>query len=68
MDENNGDQKTSKRFLKVYYRHYEHSNKPHPVIRLAGIYLSQLDFKIGDKIEVSTEPGRIVITKANIAL
>lgn len=57
----------SKRLLKVYRGHYclryGHVYKPHPVIRLGGIYLSVLDFQIGDKIEVQTERGKIVITK-----
>ena len=51
---------------KVYRGYQKRSRyvlKEHPIIRLSGIYLSDFDFKIGDKIEVSTEKGRIVITK-----
>ena len=59
--------KSSKRQLKVYRGHhqlrYRHTFKAHPVIRLGGLYLSQLDFQIGDAIEVTTEQGRIIITK-----
>ncbi len=59
----------SKRKLKVYRGHFclrfGHAYKAHPVIRLGGIYLSALDFHIGDVIEVSAEKGRIVITKVN---
>ena len=57
-----------KRILKVYSGYYcssiGHRYKSHPVIRLEGIYLSAIDFQIGDKIEVTTEHGRILITKA----
>jgi len=53
----------SKRLMKVYYNHYPEAKEPHPVIRLGGIYLSRLDFQIGDEIEVVVEPGKIVITK-----
>jgi hypothetical protein len=61
-----------KRRKKVYYS-FRHStsrlaNKPngklYPVIHLAGNYLAESDFKIGDAIEVSVKPGEIVITKA----
>ena len=52
-----------KRRLKVYYGHHSHSYRQHPVIRLAGKYLSNLDFKIGDTIEITMELGRISITK-----
>lgn len=57
----------SKRILKVYRGSYclrfGRIYKAHPVIRLGGLYLSALDFKIGDMIEVQTERGKIVITK-----
>jgi hypothetical protein len=52
-----------KRRLKVYYGHHGSSYKQHPVIRLAGKYLANLDFKIGDTVEISMELGRISITK-----
>ena len=59
----------SKRKLKVYRGHYQlgfrRIFKPHPVIRIGGHYLTQLGFQVGDMIEVSTEKGRIVITKVN---
>ena len=62
-----------KRKKKVYYS-FRHStarvaNKPpgklYPVIHLAGNYLSESDFKIGDSIDVYLTPGKIVITKAS---
>lgn len=37
--------------------------KKHPFIRLSGKYLQKSDFNVGDKIEVTLETGRIVITK-----
>lgn len=52
-----------KRRLKIYYGHHGNSYKQHPVIRLAGKYLSNLDFKIGDTIEITMELGRISIAK-----
>ena len=59
--------KFSKRLMKVYRGHYligySRSLKAHPVIRMGGIYLSHLGFQVGDAIEVSTEQGRITITK-----
>ena len=52
-----------KRIMTVYYGHHSNSYKRHPVIRLAGEYLSNVDFKIGDKIEISMEINCIVINK-----
>jgi hypothetical protein len=54
---------TKKRRLKVYYGHHGNSYKQHPVIRLAGEYLKNSDFKIGDTVEITVELGRINITK-----
>jgi hypothetical protein len=53
----------TKRRLKVYYGHHGNSYRQHPVIRLAGKYLSKLDFKIGDTVEITMELGRISIEK-----
>ena len=66
MPESN--QTPSKRVLKVYRGHHcsgirHQIYKPHPVIRLGGVYLSALDFQIGDMIEVEVRRGEIVITK-----
>ena len=52
-----------KRILKVYYGHHSNSYKQHPVIRLGGFYLSSVDFKIGDAVEVTLEHNQIVIKK-----
>ena len=52
-----------KRTMKVYYGHHSRSFSKHPVIRLGGKYLSNMDFKIGDAIEITTEFGRISIVK-----
>lgn len=52
------------RTRKVYYGHYDYeARSPHPVIRLGGKYLEEYGFKIGDTIDVTMEPQRIVITK-----
>ena len=57
------DSTIKKRRMKVYYGHNSSSYKRHPVIRLAGKYLSNLDFKIGDTIEITLGMGSISITK-----
>jgi hypothetical protein len=53
----------NKRTLTVYYGYHGRAYKRHPVIRLAGEYLSKLDFKIGDKIEITMEHNLILINK-----
>jgi Toxin SymE, type I toxin-antitoxin system len=61
-----------KRKKKVYYSYRPSTsriaNKPpgklYPVIHLAGNYLAESGFKVGDAIEVYMKPGKIVITKA----
>ena len=73
MNNSENIQDTPKRRKKVYYAFRlstsrlmfnKRGGKRYPVIHLAGNYLSDSDFKIGDIIEVSLRPGRIVITKA----
>lgn len=59
----------SKRLYKVYYGNYTYTNERHPLIRLKGKYLSNLNFKIGDVIEITFEDNRIIIEKVvNIKL
>lgn len=53
----------NKRILKVYYGYHGKPFVKHPLIRLAGKYLAAMDFRVGDEIEVSVEPHRILITK-----
>jgi hypothetical protein len=58
-----------KRMYKVYYGNYTYTNERHPLIRLKGKYLNDLNFKIGDVIEITFEDNRIVIEKlVNIKL
>ena len=67
MSEENGNGK--KRLYKVYYGNYAYTNERHPLIRLKGKYLNELNFKIGDVIEITFEDNRIVIEKVvNIQL
>ena len=54
------------RTLKVYYGYHGRPYAQHPVIRIKGKYLTALDFKIGDTVEVSLEKGRIVITNKKV--
>jgi hypothetical protein len=51
------------RKLKVYYGSSPPLYQTYPVIRLAGKYLFNQGFKIGDEVEVIFEDERIVITK-----
>ena len=59
----------SKRLLKVYYQHYAMCSspvlKPYPVIRIGGLYLTALNFDIGDTIEVTLENEKITIAKVH---
>jgi len=53
------------RTLKIQYGHYPDSYKRHPVIRLAGCWLSNYDFQIGDSVILQMEKGQIHISKAD---
>jgi hypothetical protein len=73
MDNPESNTNLPRRKKKVYYAfrptisHAEYrkqSGKPYPVIHLAGNYLAESDFKIGDAIEVYLKPGEIIIKKA----
>jgi len=52
-----------KKLYKVYYGNYTYTNELHPMIRLKGKYLNELNFKIGDVIEITFEDNRIIIEK-----
>ncbi len=49
----------------VYSRHYNRNGNitHHPYIRLAGKYLENIGFNIGDRINIQIEQGKITITK-----
>lgn len=69
MSEEQNDQLTQRRNMKVYYGHYSNRYNivRHPVIRLKGHYLSVLgDFKVGDTVQVSITKGEITIKKVII--
>jgi hypothetical protein len=51
------------RRLKVYCGHHGPPYKQHPVIRLAGKYLTMFDFKVGDRVEITMEQNLILISK-----
>ena len=59
----NENSSPTKKIRKVYYGFYPHCKKPHPVINLKGLYLSRMNFEIGDSIDVVMEPGLITIRK-----
>jgi hypothetical protein len=52
-----------KRRLKISYGYHGNSFKKRPFIRLCGDYLSKMDFKIGDRIEISMQQDCILISK-----
>lgn len=61
-----GKNGSQRRIKKVYYAYYDYERwPPHPVIHLAGKYLKEFGFNIGDHIEVTLEPQRISITKVS---
>lgn len=60
---NKKKEESSKRTYKVYYGNYPYTNERHPLIRLKGKYLNELNFKIGDVLEITFERKRIVIEK-----
>ena len=65
LAEKGSDKNGSRRRInKVYYAYYDHERwPPHPVIHLAGKYLKQYGFNVGDRIEVVVEPDQISIRK-----
>ena len=61
-----GDNKSSNlntRRLKIQYGNYANSYRRFAVIKLAGHWLSDFDFHIGDSIELRPEKGEIRILK-----
>lgn len=57
--------KVMKRQLKVYYGFHRKSYKKHPVIHLAGNYLTKIGFNTGDIIEVTLFENVVTIRKNN---
>lgn len=53
----------STRRLKVYYSCIGKAFKQTPMIRLCGCYLANMDFKIGDRIDVTVGKNEISIRK-----
>ncbi len=53
-----------RRQQKVYYKHHDYKGGYfHPHIRIAGKYLKEFDFNVGDSIEVYVTKGKITILK-----
>ena len=53
-----------RRKQKVYYGNYAYEGGYfHPLIRIAGKFLKDFDFNVGDSIEVNVSMGQITITK-----
>lgn len=49
---------------KVYYEFYSYNDeKAHPLIKIAGNYLEQFGFMIGDRIKVQIEKEKILIER-----
>ena len=53
----------SNRPLKVYETSGYHY-KPTPTIIMKGQWLEEFGFKVGEKIEVQCEEGKLIVTKA----
>ena len=47
--------------MKVYKGYHHRSYQPHPLIRLKGLHLAKLGFKIGDSIYIEMSQGHIHI-------
>jgi len=55
---------TRRRKQKVYYGNYQYQGGFfHPVIRIAGKFLKDFGFEVGDHIEVNVSMGQITIVK-----
>ena len=52
-----------KRRLKISYGYHGNSFKKRPFIRLCGDYLSKMDFKIGDTVDITIHKKCITIIK-----
>ena len=61
--ENNSIAKVKPRRLKIQYGQYQGRYKHHPVIRLAGQWLSKFDFQVGDYVDIKIEKGHMCISK-----
>lgn len=61
--ENNIVAKVKPRRLKIQYGQYQGSYKRHPVIRLAGDWLRNFDFQVGDYVDITIEKGHMCISK-----
>jgi formylmethanofuran dehydrogenase subunit D len=49
------------RRLKVYGTHRSADNKEIPELRLTGIWVEQLGFKVGDQVSITTREGLMII-------
>ncbi|TAL57118.1 MAG: hypothetical protein EPN85_14600 [Bacteroidetes bacterium] len=55
---------TRRRTQKVYYGNHGYAGGFfHPLIRIAGKFLKDFDFNVGDQIEVNVKMGEITISK-----
>jgi len=67
-ENNNNVCEVKTRKLKVYYAAYQNTpHSHHPFIRVAGKYLLDFGFKIGDTLELTLSTGQIVIRKVKPA-
>lgn len=65
MSTNHTVERTRTRIMKVYYYRPRRQTKwtEHPAIRIEEKYLQQFGFKVGDRIEVKCQRGKISIRK-----
>jgi len=53
-----------KTIRKITYRSWSNFT-PVPFLPIQGVFLKELGFELGDKVEVKYERGKIIITKFN---
>ena len=61
------NEEIKRRRLKITYSYHGKSFKKRPFIRLCGDYLSKMDFKIGDRVDITVFKDSILITKTQNA-
>lgn len=59
--------KRSSRQLKVYGLNRSASSKEVPELRLAGVWIEQLGFKVGDLVNITTRDKLLIIEPAEVS-
>jgi len=59
--------KKASRQLKVYGLHRSSDNKEVPQLRISGVWIEQLGFKVGDTINITTRDKLLIIEPLEVA-